>query len=322
MRALTIALCIISGVVATALPATAAPKSGAERYVLEFRRTQNLPKTKYPRAEATLTMKVVNGETVAHLRLRGTQPNMLYTIWIVFNILECADCGSSLSVPSYPASLRQDFPAEGNGVAPLARLDDAFTSGMGLDPGIVVVTNDRGDGEVTAKLDYDLIRKAPVGNKDIIQQCRLDPSYTSESELKVDSGCSEDANRAIRITTTWLRKFVMDVVQSVEPCANPGRPLWQCIDPATVDPHTGSGLPRVPRFEFDHFRLAAHPDLLTHGFIGGNSFDHEIDMVGLRCDVVSDVPVEITRPSLGGVIVPATSSTPAVLRTCPDTPVK
>jgi len=45
---------------------------------------------------------------------------------------------------------------------------------------------------------------------------------------------------------------------------------------------------RVPRFEFDHFRLAAHPDSLTHGFIGGNGTDHRIDMVGRRSDLITD----------------------------------
>jgi len=50
-----------------------------------------------------------------------------------------------------------------------------------------------------------------------------------------------------------------------------------------VDPKNGTGLPRVWRYPFDHFRLAAHPDELTHGFIGGSAFEHAIDMVGRRC---------------------------------------
>jgi hypothetical protein len=36
----------------------------------------------------------------------------------------------------------------------------------------------------------------------------------------------------------------------------------------------------------DHFRLANHPDGLTHGFISGNSVDHLIDMVGRRIDMI------------------------------------
>jgi hypothetical protein len=61
--------------------------------------------------------------------------------------------------------------------------------------------------------------------------------------------------------------------------------LWQCIDPATAT-NKGGGLPKVHMYAFDHFRLANHPDDLTHGFIGGNSVDHWIDMVGRRADLV------------------------------------
>jgi len=57
-----------------------------------------------------------------------------------------------------------------------------------------------------------------------------------------------------------------------------------------VDPQTGNGLPRVWRFPFDHFRLAAHPDGLTHGFIGGNEAEHVIDMVGRRCHLTNTCP--------------------------------
>jgi len=38
----------------------------------------------------------------------------------------------------------------------------------------------------------------------------------------------------------------------------------------------------VWRYPFDHFRLAAHSDELTHGFIDGSAFEHAIDMVGRR----------------------------------------
>ena len=62
-------------------------------------------------------------------------------------------------VPSIPATTRPGFPAEGNGVSPLARLDAGFTSGMGADPGAAFVTDHKGDGKVLVKLDYDLIRR-------------------------------------------------------------------------------------------------------------------------------------------------------------------
>src|SRR5437867_1592120 len=63
---------------------------------------------------------------------------------------------------------------------------------------------------------------------------------------------------------------------------------WQCIDSVTA-------LPRVYRYEFDHFRLAPHPDDLTHGLFGGNPKDHFIDMVGRRCRLVP--PIDSACPS-------------------------
>ena len=99
------------------------------------------------------------------------------------------------------------------------------------------------------------------------------------------------------MTTTWLRKYIAQVpaADRASQCANydaaePGGIYWQCIDPDTVDPNTGNGLPRVWRFPFDHFRLAAHPDGLTHGFIGGNETEHVIDMVGRRCKLTNTCP--------------------------------
>jgi len=268
-----------------ALPAHAIAEP-AERYTLEFLPTQNAPE-----AGGTMTLKVVNGETVVHFRVRGARPHTIYTIWIVFNKLIEPLPTVAGKVPSDPPDspdlLGRPFPPEGNAVAPLARLDDAFTSGMGLDPGAVFFTNDRGDGEVQVKLDYDLVRAAPLGNADIIRQCVPGPP--------ANDGKCLSPSQSIRVTSTWLRTYIGQVVAAglnpATECANydpafePGVRLWQCIDPATVDPRTGNGLPKVPRFVFNHFRLAAHPDALTHGFIGGDPADHIIDMVGRYADL-------------------------------------
>src|SRR2546427_103821 len=97
----------------------------------------------------------------------------------------------------------------------------------------------------------------------------------------------------IKVATTWLRKFIGDYspAERLSACANyealavrPGIDprYWQCIDPAT-------GLPRVQRYKFDHFRLAPHPDDLTHGLFGGNGTDHFIDMVGRRCQITPPI---------------------------------
>jgi len=161
---------------------------------------------------------------------------------------------------------------------------------MGIDPGASFVTDRDGAGEILVKLDFDLLHAAPVSNKNLIRQCVPQP--------EPDGSCPAPA-KSLRVTTTWLRRFIaeMPLEARAATCGNydarfdPDSPsydahvahgqdarLWQCTDPAT-------GLPRVPRFVFNHFRLANHPDDLTHGFIGGNGTDHWIDLVGRRCDV-------------------------------------
>lgn len=268
-----------------------------EQYTLEFTPTQNA----IPGVQGTMTIKGVNGHSIVHFRLRGSYPNTVYTIWTVFNKLQWPLPTSGTPVPAMPAlQAFPDFHPEGNGVAPLARLDRAFTDGMGLDQGVTFVTNDNGGGEARIKVGYNLVGGVedgpPVGNKDITQQCA--PIFSTTC-LKVN------------VATTWLRRFIGEypladrasMCANYDPKADPesveyapvvaglNAKLWQCVDPATLrDPNDPwSGLPRVHRFQFDHFRLAPHPDALTHGLFGGNSTDHFIDMVGRRVDVVPPV---------------------------------
>ena len=296
---LLIILCGL-GALLTIQPAVAAAhddedESQYETYILYFRPTQNAP----PGASGKMKISVgaSSGDTLVKFSVRHAYPNTLYTIWTVFNELRWPLPKKGVDVPAGSAAKRQGFPQEGNGVSPLARLDEPFTSGMGIDPGASFVTDGDGDGEIALTLDYDLIREAPVSNKDVISQC------VSRS-FDATKGCPN----SVKITTTWLRTFIgefppsdrarlcanydpdadSDVVSDETKRRGADARLWQCVDPASVNPRTGRFIVRVPRFEFDHFRLAAHPDSLTHGFIGGNGTDHRIDMVGRRSDLVRD----------------------------------
>ena len=266
-----------------------------ETYILYFRPTQNAP----PDASGKMKISVgaSRGDTLVKFSVHHAYPNTLYTIWTVFNELRWPLPKKGFDVPASSAAKRPGFPQDGNGVSPLARLDDPFTSGMGIDPGASFVTDEDGDGEIALTLDYDLIREAPVSNKDVITQC-------VSRAFDATKGCPN----TVKITTTWLRTFIGEFPPSerARRCANydpdadsdvvsdetkrhgADALLWQCVDPASVNPRTGRFIVRVPRFEFDHFRLAAHPDSLTHGFIGGNGTDHRIDMVGRRSDLVRD----------------------------------
>lgn len=269
-----------------------------ESYELRFIPTQNAP----PGARGTMkiTFRAASGETEVRFTVRHAFPNTLYTIWTVFNTLRWPLPDQGVEVPAESASRRPGFPGEGNGVSPLARLDDRFTSGMGIDPGASFVTDARGNGSVALVLDYDLVRGAPVSNGNLNTQCVPDPT----------GAC----RKTVRVTTTWLRTFIGEfwpwerarMCANYDPRADPDGPdvfpeelrhgmdarLWQCVDPASVNPATGRFVVRVPRFEVDHFRLAAHPDGLTHGFIGGNRTDHRIDLVGRWSDLV---PVPVTK---------------------------
>src|SRR2546427_638579 len=123
------------------------------------------------------------------------------------------------------------------------------------------------------------------------------PIVLPAGSIRPQSGPCPSPSNILRVTTTWLRKYIAQVLPEgrASYCANynasdPASIYWQCIDPSTVDSQSGNGLPRVWRFPFDHFRLAAHPDGLTHGFIGGNEGEHVIDMVGRRCQLTNNCP--------------------------------
>jgi hypothetical protein len=295
----------------------------AQTYSLQFLPTQNAPggapgsvftvngtTTLTSQMTATMTIKLVprpvhpnKRQSEVELVVQNGPPDTVYTIWIVYNVLDEAAwvkaiASGSISVPATSATSRPLFPPEGNGVAPLARLDDAFTDGMGLDPGVSFVTDKKGNAKVKVVLDYDLVNDAPVGNADIIGQC------TKVDATTLKTVCKDPGSALLRVTTTWLRRFIGEYPLSkrAATCANYDprfdpdvqQPTlwkmdarrWQCVDPDTVDKQTGVGLPRVYMYRFNHFRLANHPDDLTHGFIGGNGVDHMIDMVGRYVDLV------------------------------------
>jgi len=271
-----------------------------ERYILPLVPTQN-----WPGASGQLELKVDgSGQTHVKLRVRNADPNMLYTLWTVYNELVWPLPTQGEAVPSRPARNRVDpvygpFPQQGNGVSPVASLDSAFTGGMGLDPGITFYTDGHGNGDFDIKLDYDLVRAAPVSSKDVIAQPVCTTGWTP-------AGSCSSTPVSVLITSTWLRQFIADFPRDQRPakCANyepegdpqanpswvPGGEnalLWQCMDPETANGQGRKGMSRVYRYVFDHFRLAGHVDEFTHGFIGGNATDHRIDMVGRRQDMLS-----------------------------------
>jgi hypothetical protein len=295
---------LLAGLLATVgVPARSAAlvlaPTAAGVYTVEFEPTQNAR----PGSAGVMTIVTLDSGTMVFFTLRGGYPNMVYTIWTVFNqlVVPVPTDPARTSVPACPATggdpdglgcpneARPGFPPEGGGVAPLARLDTPFTNGMGLDQGITFVTNELGDGQASISVEYNLLGGPddgpPLGNKDIVVQC-------------VRPVESLDACIPIRVATTWLRKFIGDYSPEQRPstCANydavavrPGidSRYWQCIDPATA-------LPRVHRYAFDHFRLAPHPDQLTHGLFGGSGQDHFIDLVGRRCRVTP--PIDAACP--------------------------
>ncbi|MBI3634582.1 MAG: hypothetical protein HY216_00005, partial [Candidatus Rokubacteria bacterium] len=139
-------------------------------------------------ATGRMEIQVVGGHTHVRFVVRGARSKTLYTIWTDFKpLLWCADsstgCPGSFSPPGRIVPGVTDFPAgalkfypEAGAVAPTAAMSKAFTSGMGPDPGATFFTDERGDGEVTVKLDYNLLGTTyddgpPVGNADVVAQC-------------------------------------------------------------------------------------------------------------------------------------------------------
>jgi hypothetical protein len=245
-----------------------------------------------PGTTAEMTIRVGNGTTRYHFTLRNGFPDTVYTIWTVFYPLKwpLEPFPGIQGVPAFGAR-PTEFPHGGFPVAPLGRLDRAYTGGMGLDTGATFVTDSRGHAEFRGRLDYDLLggkeNGPPVGNASIVTQC--------VPHAEPVAGACPPGTKKLSVTGAWLRKYVIDVVnEGRDPsatCANYDPALaasyaiptldplyWQCIDPETL-------LPRIHRAAFDHFRLAPHPDAMTHGFLGGNVVDHFIDMVGRRCRI-------------------------------------
>ena len=297
---------VVGGVVGGVVGILAPPVSGPGPYTLRFEPTQMVYKTpngsqpvmRPGSVTGTMTLGVANGQTDLEFTVKNLRPNTIYTIWTVFYPLQWPMYfapGSARPAldPNYPSG-PAGYYVDGGAVAPAASLSAEFTNGMGLDPGVTFVTDSWGNGSIRLTLDYNILGNTyddgpPVGNKSLVTQCVVDSPGPQRGSCP--SGSLQ------RVTTTWLRKYIAQVpaADRAAQCANynssdPGAIWWQCVDPATVDPDTGFGLPRVWRFPFDHFRLAAHPDGLTHGFIGGNETEHVIDMVGRRCKLTNSCP--------------------------------
>jgi hypothetical protein len=300
-------LSVVGGVVGGVVGILAPPVSGPGPYVLRFEPTSlvySTPNGSQPvmrpgSVSGTMTLGVSNGQTDLQFSVKNLRPNTIYTIWTIFYPLQWpmyVPPGGVKPVldPNFPTG-PAGYYVDGGVVAPTASLDAEFTNGMGLDPGVTFVTDSWGNGSVHLTLDYNILGNTyddgpPVGNKSLVTQCVVDSPGPQRGP------CPSTSN-VQRVTTTWLRKYIAQVpaADRAAQCANydasnPGAIYWQCVEPSTVDPSTGAGLPRVWRFPFDHFRLAAHPDGLTHGFIGGNESEHVIDMVGRRCKLTNTCP--------------------------------
>ena len=285
----------------------AAPVLGTGPFVLNFEPTPNLwaaPNGAQPAvwpdgATGTMVLYLYNGQTVLQFTLTNARPNTIYTIWTVFYplawpiVLPAGSIRPPLD-PNYPNG-PPGYYVDAGVVAPTASMNAHFTNGMGPDPGATFATDNVGNGYLQITLDYNILGNTyddgpPVGNKVIVTQCVVD------SPGPQNGPCPSPRN-VLRVTTTWLRKYIAQVPPEgrASYCANYSASdsesiYWQCIDPSTVNSQSGNGLPRVWRFPFDHFRLAAHPDGLTHGFIGGNEGEHVIDMVGRRCQLTNNCP--------------------------------
>ena len=285
----------------------AAPVLGTGPFVINFEPTPNLwaaPNGAQPvvwpdAAMGTMVLYLYNGQTVLQFTLTNARPNTIYTIWTVFYplawpiVLPAGSIRPPLD-PNYPNG-PPGYYVDAGVVAPTASMNAQFTNGMGPDPGATFATDNVGNGYVQITLDYNILGNTyddgpPVGNKVLVTQCVVDSPGPQ-------SGPCPSPSNILRVTTTWLRKYIAQVLPEgrASYCANynasdPASIYWQCIDPSTVDSQSGNGLPRVWRFPFDHFRLAAHPDGLTHGFIGGNEGEHVIDMVGRRCQLTNNCP--------------------------------
>src|SRR5207249_6832421 len=115
-----------------------------------------------PGSSGVMTIKPLPGGTLVAFKLRGGYPNTVYTIWTVYNGLVVPLPTEGTKVPSTDPPA--DFPPEGNGVAPLARLDKPFTDGMGLDPGMTFRSE-----EHTSELQsrFDLVCRLLLEKKNI-----------------------------------------------------------------------------------------------------------------------------------------------------------
>jgi hypothetical protein len=203
------------------------------------------------------------------------------------------------------------FYPEAGIVTPTASIRKAFTNGMGIDPGLAFYTDAQGNGAIRVTLDYNLLGTTyddgpGVGISTTAAQCVMPgppvgPTQQTAANCQpvqvTINGKSFSTVPKFTVASSWLRKFIAQVKDPATECANydpsdPTSMFWQCIDPATADPRTGTGLPRVWRYPFDHFRLASHPDQLTHGFIGGSAWEHTIDLVGRRCRIQPPIPGE------------------------------
>jgi hypothetical protein len=312
----------------TAFSVAGDPASAAQgEYRLEFLPTFNIGEDSP--AGGTMTIRVLSDkQSIIQFKVWNLYPDTVYTIWTVFNDLKwrpgfepAKDAEGNYVSNTVPACSATgggctgwkgwaDYPREGGKVSPTGAIRSAYTHGIRLDPGSTFKTDRHGNGLVTVKLDFDALDANPVSLKQLLQQCR---PGTADSAGK----CSGD--NLVDVTTTWMREFIAryPLAERAAKCANydprfdpessefdpagahrTDARFWQCVDPDT-------DLVRVERYPFAHFRIANHPDALTHGHIGGDHNDHWIDLVGPRECIVpvgAAAPIAVPTPAIGTTI--------------------
>lgn len=161
------------------------------------------------------------------VKIRDAQPHTLYTVWIDFRNRETGQLAAD-----YPLAAG----ALDRGVAPAFASTAGVTSGMGLDAN-AIVTNGRGNGSATFRLDYNVLQlgESPVVGGELAMQ-----------------GLN-------RVGGYWLRQYGLDPQTQAS---------LQLVDAET-------GLPLLERSTPQGLTIVGHPDFVTHGHTPGvGGVDH------------------------------------------------
>ncbi len=162
------------------------------------------------------------------IEIKGAFPETMYTVWIDFR-----NRGTLMTPSDYPND------ALPRGVAPAFGTTDGTTNGIELDLN-AIVTNNKGDGKLSRKLDYAILE---VGSSPVVS-----------ADLGIQNYIDSSGNQKVaRIGGHWLRRFNEDGTQKVD----------------------GDGFPVLPRSTPQGITIVRHPDFVSHGHTPGvGGVDH------------------------------------------------